>query len=135
MKIKLKNGVIKEIDKNVVENYMQKYNISQNEAIKMYLDSQNIVTDEEEVKKQKEDDAVNNYKIDHGDIEDKKPRKKREAKISEQKQQVFEMLVNTFDNAKNTVENFDYHIEIENKLIIINYNGKNFKLDLIESRK
>lgn len=131
MKIKLKNGEILEIENNIIDNYMSKYNIDQKEAISMYLDDNDISTNKEEVEKQKQDDIDNPYKIKHDKVEDKKPRKKREAKISNEKKMLFHLL----EECLSSVEDITYEVSIENKLLLVNVGEKKFKIDLIESRK
>lgn len=131
MKIKLKNGEILEIENSIIDNYMTKYNIDQKEAISMYLDDNDISTNKEEVEKQKQDDIDNPYKIKHDKVEDKKSRKKREAKISDEKKMLFNLLKECLSSA----ENITYEVSIENKLLLVNIGEKKFKIDLIESRK
>lgn len=61
--------------------------------------------------------------------EKKTERKPKTVKVSDEKTQIFNDLL-TF-----LTENYDFSVLKDNKLIEISYNGKKFKLDLIETRQ
>ena len=61
--------------------------------------------------------------------EKKTERKPKTIKVSDEKTQIFNDLL------KFLTENYDFSILKDNKLIEISYNGKKFKLDLIETRQ
>lgn len=77
------------------------------------------------------DDKAKKVKIDHGAREktEKKEKKPRTIKISDEKQKIFANLVDFLSS------NYDISIETDNKLLIIRENGKEFKLNLSETRK
>lgn len=59
----------------------------------------------------------------------KKPKKPKTVKISDEKQQIFSEIVEFLK------ENYEIAIETENKLLKIYKNGKEFKLNLSETRQ
>ena len=61
--------------------------------------------------------------------EKKTERKPKTIKVSDEKTQIFNDLLRFL------TENYDFSILKDNKLIEISYNGKKFKLDLIETRQ
>ena len=61
--------------------------------------------------------------------EKKTERKPKTIKVSDEKTQIFNDLL------KFLTENYDFSVLKDNKLIEISYNGKKFKLDLIETRQ
>ena len=61
--------------------------------------------------------------------EKKTERKPKTIKVSDEKTQIFNDLLRFL------TENYDFSVLKDNKLIEISYNGKKFKLDLIETRE
>ena len=61
--------------------------------------------------------------------EKKTERKPKIIKVSDEKTQIFNDLLRFL------TENYDFSVLKDNKLIEISYNGKKFKLDLIETRQ
>ena len=61
--------------------------------------------------------------------EKKTERKPKAIKVSDEKTQIFNDLLRFL------TENYDFSVLKDNKLIEISYNGKKFKLDLIETRQ
>ena len=61
--------------------------------------------------------------------EKKAERKPKTIKVSDEKTQIFNDLLRFL------TENYDFSVLKDNKLIEISYNGKKFKLDLIETRQ
>ena len=61
--------------------------------------------------------------------EKKTERKPKTIKVSDEKTQIFNDLLRFL------TENYDFSVLKNNKLIEISYNGKKFKLDLIETRQ
>ena len=61
--------------------------------------------------------------------EKKTERKPKTIKVSDEKTQIFNDLLRFL------TENYDFSVLKDNKLIEISYNGKKFKLDLIETRQ
>ena len=69
-------------------------------------------------------------KVNVGARSDKKTeRKPKTIKVSDEKTQIFNDLLRFL------TENYDFSVLKDNKLIEISYNGKKFKLDLIETRQ
>ena len=61
--------------------------------------------------------------------EKKTERKPKTIKVSDEKTQIFNDLLRFL------TENYNFSVLKDNKLIEISYNGKKFKLDLIETRQ
>ena len=61
--------------------------------------------------------------------EKKTERKPKTIKVSDEKTQIFNDLLRFL------TKNYDFSVLKDNKLIEISYNGKKFKLDLIETRQ
>ena len=61
--------------------------------------------------------------------EKKTERKPKTIKVSDEKTQIFNDLLRFL------TENYDFSVLKDNKLIEISYNGKKFKLDIIETRQ
>ena len=118
-----------EIDDNVVNQYKNKYGITAEEACKMYLDDNNIIEDKELTKNNKKELKESDMKISYN-IEEKKERKKRVANISNEKQELFQSIVDGL-----TQNNYEFNILNNNKLIQILINGHSFNINLIENRK
>lgn len=69
-------------------------------------------------------------KVNVGARSEKKiERKPKTIKVSDEKTQIFNDLLRFL------TENYDFSVLKDNKLIEISYNGKKFKLDLIETRQ
>ena len=113
---------------------MSALDISEQEAIELYLIDNDLIVDEEFEEIDAKAKAV---KIDHGAVADK-PRKKsdkpRTVKVSDAKKELFSKLsyyLNEF------CEENDANCTIlkENKLIELQFGGETFKIDLIQVRK
>lgn len=132
MKYTLPNGKNVNIPDDEIKKNMKLLDISQKDAIEMWLEDEGYLDNEE----QNELDAkAKKVKIDHGasavDKTQKKEKKPREIKVSNEKQELFsEILSNLQDVYKNSVE-----IVKENKLLTVKIGEKTFKIDIIEKRQ
>lgn len=117
-----------DIDDKIINQYELKYKINKQEACKMYLDDNNLKEDKELTQTNKKE-LKKAEKISY-DIEEKKERKKRVANISEEKQQLFQILLNTIQN-----NNYNYEVVTDNKLIHLTINGIGFDINLTQNRK
>lgn len=118
----------KEIDKA-----MKSLELTKEEAIEMWLEDEGYMDNEEQIaltQKVKESGIMTTIHGASAEKKEKKDKKPKTVKISEEKQALFQIIL------ENLQENFE-NIEIlnPNKLISIKINGKTFKLDLIEQRK
>lgn len=112
-----------------IKNLIANLQITQDEAIDLWLCDNNLEEDEEQIELDKKASKV---RIDK-DIIQKKPKKERkkpEKKISDAKKELFnEILSDLQDVYKENVE-----ILNENKLISVRIGEKLFKIDVIETR-
>ena len=127
MTVKVNNKSVK-IPDEVIKSYMGKLQISEDEAIDLYLEENGYQFNEEF---EALDAKAKKVKINKDAKADAptKPRKPRTVKISDENQELFGYIVNAL--------NAEYSAEIlkENKLISVKIGDKVFKLDLIEQRK
>lgn len=130
MKYTLDNGKVVNIPDKDIKNYMVSLDLSEDEAINLWLEDNDYQENEEQ---NALDEKAKKVKIDHGaSAIDKATREKkpREVKVSDEKQLLFEEIVN------NLCENDrDFDILKENKLIQVKIGEKIFKIDLIETRQ
>lgn len=129
MEIK-REGKIYKIPDNDIKNYMQKLDITQAEAIELYL-SDNDYIDNEEVEKLTKQ-AKKNKSIQHYAKSEtpRKPRTPREV-VNPDKSDIILLLFSILS------QNSDFvGVNISNpcKLLEFTYKNKQFKLDLIEKR-
>ena len=135
--IKNVNGKTVNIPDEEIKSYMKSLDISEEEAIEMWLDDEGYTENDEQLqldKKAKESGIMGDI---HGasatDKTDKKPSKPKVVKVSEEKHDLFTLL---YDTLKDYEVDFGGKATIlkENKLIQFEINGKTFKIDLIEQR-
>lgn len=131
MKYTLSNGKNVNIPDKEIEKNMKLLEISREEAIEMWLEDEGYLDNEEQ---NELDEKAKKVKIDHGasavDKTEKKEKKPREIKVSDEKQALFSEIVEKLaENGRN------YEIVKENKLICVKIGEKTFKIDLIEQRQ
>ena len=129
MKYTLDNGKSVNIPKSEIEKLMSSLELSEKDAIDLWLCDNNLEEDEEQIELDKKASKV---RIDK-DIIQKKPKKERkkpEKKVSDAKKELFsEILSDLEDVYKGNVEVLN-----ENKLISVRIGEKMFKIDVIETR-
>ena len=113
-----------------IKKLMNTLEISQTEAVKLWLADNDVIVNEEQ---QALDDKAKKVKIKHGAEgvdKTKKEKKPRTTKVSDEKKDIFQTIL------QNLQENYE-NVEIlkENKLILVKIEEKTFKIDLIEQRK
>lgn len=129
MKYTLKNGRSIVIPDKEIDKLVSSLEISIEDAIDLWLDDNNIETNEiaEEL-----DEKASKVKIERDivQVSTKKERKKPEIKISSEKQQLFNEILT------NLTEIYGENVKIlnENKLISIKIGNLNFKVDIIQQR-
>ena len=131
MKYTLPNGKNVNIPDDEIKKNMKLLDISQKDAIEMWLEDEGYLDNEEQ---NELDEKAKKVKIDHGasavDKTEKKEKKPREIKVSDEKQALFSEIVEKLaENGRN------YEILKENKLICVKIGEKTFKIDLIEQRQ
>lgn len=130
MKYQLGNKIINIPDADI-QNFMKSLDLSKEEAIQMWLEDNDYEVNEEQAEL---DAKAKKVKIDHGASavdKTKKEKKPRPKVASDEKKELFDEI---FSNLSD-VYGQNARIEKENKLIIVKIGDKEFKLDLIETRK
>ena len=130
MKYTLPTGKTVNIPDKEIEQSMKALELTREEAIKMYLEDEGYLDNDEQIEL---NEKAKKVKIDHQasaiDKTEKKEKKVREVKVSDEKQSLFvEIVANLAENGRN------YQILKENKLISVQIGEKIFKIDLIEQR-
>lgn len=126
------NGKKINIPDEEIKKLEEKLQITTEEAIEIWLDDKEYTSNEEQ---QKLDNKARQVRISHGASDDTKTGKKGGKKpVSAEKIEIFKHLVAFVDEYSKEIGG-NYSISKENKLISLNIEGKNFKIDLIESRK
>lgn len=128
MNYTLENGKVVRIPDAEIANNMELLDISREEAIQMWLEDNDLQTNEvvEELTQKAKENKVN-----RGAKSDA-PRKKKKAperKPDTEKEDLIEKLANFLTN-----EGFDAEITNKSKIIEFDFGGNHFKLDLIRQR-
>lgn len=127
------NGKNINIPDKEIEKAMKSLELTKEEAIEMWLEDEGYLDNEEQIaltQKVKDSGIMTTIHGASAEKKEKKNKKPKTVKISEEKQELFKVIL------ENLQENFE-NVEIlnQNKLISIKINDKTFKLDLIEQRK
>ena len=131
MKYTLPNGKSVNIPDSEIKSYMSKYELTQEQAIQLYLEDEDLLKNAE---LEELDSKAKKVKINHGasavNKAEPKEKKPRTVKISDEKQQLFENIYHDL------VEHYGGKVEIvkENKLLTVVIGEKTFKVDIIEQR-
>lgn len=127
MNYTLENGKVVRIPDAEIANNMELLDISREEAIQMWLEDNDLQTNEvvEELTQKAKENKVN-----RGAKSDA-PRKKKapERKPDTEKEDLIEKLANFLTN-----EGFNAEITNKSKIIEFDFGGNHFKLDLIRQR-
>lgn len=132
MKYTLDNGKSVNIPKTEIEKLMTSLELSEKEAIDLWLCDNNLEEDKEQTEL---DEKASKVRIDK-DIIQKKPKKERkkpEKKVSDEKKWLFDSILTNLTRC-NGVGQEDITVLNENKLISVKINDKTFKIDVIETR-
>jgi hypothetical protein len=124
------NGKTVNIPDKEIEKLMSSLELSQQDAIDLWLCDNNLEEDEEQAEL---DEKAKKVKIDR-DIVVQKPKKERktpERKVSDEKKALF----NEISGFLKRVYGINTEIVTENKLITVKIGDKTFKIDVIEQRK
>ena len=132
MKYTLPNGKNINIPDSEIKSHMAKLQLTEEEAIQLYLEDEGYLDNEE---LEELDSKAKKVKIQHYasavDKTEKKEKKPRTVKISDEKQGLFDNIYHFL------VETYGDSVEIvkENKLLTLKIGEKTFKVDLIETRQ
>ena len=132
MKYTLPNGKNINIPDSEIKSHMANLQLTEEEAIQLYLEDEGYLDNDE---LEELDSKAKKVKIQHGasavDRAEKKEKKPRTVKISDEKQGLFNNIYNFL------VETYGSSVEIvkENKLLTLKIGEKTFKVDLIEQRQ
>jgi hypothetical protein len=130
MKYTLPNGKTVNIPDKEIEKSMQVLDLSKDEAIEMWLEDEGYLDNDEQNELDEKAKKVK-FKLGASSIDktQKREKKPREIKVSDEKQQLFgEIVEKLAENGR------DFEIVKENKLICVKIGEKTFKIDLIEQR-
>ena len=127
----LENGKVIKINEKTITSLMENLHLSKEEAIQVYLEDEGYeINEEQEALTQKAKDNKITASIHKAEAK-KKERKKVERKPNPDKEFLIQTLFNTLtemsDCTNSTVVN-------TGKIITFEFRGKQFKLDLIETR-
>ena len=131
MKYTLPTGKNINIPDSEIKSHMAKLQLTEEEAIQLYLEDEGYLDNEE---LEELDSKAKKVKIQHYasavDKTEKKEKKPRTVKISDEKQGLFDNIYHFL------VETYGDSVEIvkENKLLTLKIGEKTFKVDLIEQR-
>lgn len=132
MTYKLNDGRNISIPTREIKNLVESLNITQSDAIELWLSDNGYEVNEEQ---EKLDEKASKVSITH-DISPKKPekeRKKPEIKVSDEKKWLFDSILQNLTRC-NGVEYEDITVLNENKLIEVRINDKIFKIDIVQRR-
>ena len=123
------NGKFYSVDKKQIENLMTSLDISKEEAIETYLADEGIVENEEQ--NALDEIASENYKkiVKKEGAKAKKPKKSRKVKVSEEKQDISNKILQLLQENYGNVE-----ILTKNKLFSVKIGEKILKVNIIEQR-
>ncbi len=126
----LEDGKVIRINKATIDNLVNTLGVDEDEAIQIYLEDEGyeINEEQEELTKKAKDNKIT--ATIHKAEGKKKERKKVERKPNPDKEFLIQTLFDALD-----IEGCDNRV-VENigKIITFEYNGKKFKLDLVETR-
>lgn len=130
MKYKLENGKEINIPDADIKNYMKTLDLTEEEAIEMYLDDEGY-TENDEVEELTKKAKENKTTLIHAQV-DKRERKLREAAPKEDK--VKEDIINQVAELLGSIAD---RVDITNKTKMIEFDldGDHYKFDLIRQRK
>lgn len=123
------NGKTIKIDDNEIIKLTEKLDLTQEEAIQMWLEDNGYLENEEQVALDKKASKVK-ISVEARASAPTKEKKPRTTKVSDEKKTLFAEILSNLQ--------YDYKENVtvlkENKLIEVKVGGKTFKIDLIETR-
>lgn len=126
------NGKSVQIPKAEIEKNMEKLELSENEAIQLWLEDNGYeVNEEQEILDSKAKQARIDYGVDKE--KGKKLSSPKKVKVSDEKKELFESILKNLDRTDGVYRK-NITVLKENKLIQVKIGEKTFKIDLIETR-
>jgi len=130
---KTTNGKSVSIPTKEIDNLMSTLGITENEAVELWLTDNGYEENEEQAELDEKASKVRIDKDAYTETE-KKPRKKPEIKVSDEKKALFDSILTNLTRCEG-VELENIKVLNENKLIEVRINGITFKIDLVQCRK
>jgi len=129
----LENGKTVIIPDKEIEKYQKNLELSENEAIELWLSDNGYEVNEEQ---DSLDAKAKKVKINHNASAKirKKSEKPKTHKISNEKKEIFQTILQNLDRSE-YINRENIQILTENKLILVTVGDKKFKIDLIQCRK
>ena len=119
------------IPDKAIDKYMNSLGLTKEEAIQTWLDDNDYTVNEEQEELDKRAGAV---KVQHGAISEEKTSSRGAKKpVSAEKKNLFKDF-SDFINEYCKQNGYDYKVIKENKMFALSIGGKEFKIDIIESR-
>jgi len=133
MNYTLENGKTVSIPDKEIEKLQKNLELSENDAIELWLTDNNYLSDEEQ---NELDNKAKKVKINHEAVSKvrKKSEKPKTHKVSDEKKEIFQTILTNLDRSQ-YIERENIQILTENKLILVTVGDKKFKIDLIQCRK
>jgi hypothetical protein len=130
---KTTNGKSVSIPTKEIDSLVSTLGITENEAVELWLTDNGYEENEEQVELDEKASKVRIDKDAYTETE-KKPRKKPEIKVSDEKKALFDSILTNLTRCEG-VELENIKVLNENKLISVEINGITFKIDLVQCRK
>jgi len=127
---KTTNGKSVSIPTKEIDNLMSTLGITENEAVELWLTDNGYEENEEQAELDEKASKVRIDKDAYTETE-KKPRKKPDIKVSDEKKALFDEVLSDLT----AVYGDKVKVLNENKLISVEINGITFKIDLVQCRK
>lgn len=133
MRYTFSNGAFIQIPTKEIDNLMSSLDLTKDEAIDLWLADNDYEVNEEQ---QKLDNKAKNAKINHetGRKKSKTAKKPIKVKVSDEKKELFTAL-KAFLDEYCSEKGGKCEVLTENKLFLMEIDGKKLKLDLIQQRK
>ena len=130
---KTTNGKSVSIPTKEIDRLVSTLGRTENEAVELWLTDNGYEENEEQVELDEKASKVRIDKDAYTETE-KKPRKKPEIKVSDEKKALFDSILTNLTRCEG-VELENIKVLNENKLISVEINGITFKIDLVQCRK
>jgi len=130
---KTTNGKSVSIPTKEIDSLVSTLGITENEAVELWLTDNGYEENEEQAELDEKASKVRIDKDAYTETE-KKPRKKPEIKVSDEKKALFDSILTNLTRCEG-VELENIKVLNENKLISVEINGITFKIDLVQCRK
>lgn len=130
--IDLENGKKYRISQKEIETSMDSLELSEFEAVEMWLEDRDILVNEEVNELSAKAKANGVTKVG---AKSQEPKKKTQRERVVKENPIKEKIISTLAESLKTLEVDNLTIENKAKLITFTYNGEEFKIDLVQKRK